>query len=237
MSTDHLLQPQSKAQQFWRISKTINEMLHERGYEVPEKLIAQDFEEFKSVYFFKDNVLVNTEKDSQLENFDEKRLVNTYFPKGDSGFSQRLMVLFLREKSPNYKLIMSQVSDYKKNLNIDKNEAVDIIIVTKEEVTHATRKIIDTNQRNDFTIEVFLENELFVNITKHKLQPQFKKLSENEKDEICKKYRATSEQFPYIRKKDPVSRYFGLKEGDMIKITRPSETAAEYESYRVCVDD
>ena len=36
-------------------------------------------------------------------------------------------------------------------------------------------------------------------------------------------------------KNDPVARYFNFKEGDVIKITRNSQSTGEHVIYRVCI--
>ena len=80
-----------------------------------------------------------------------------------------------------------------------------------------------------------MQEELLVNITHHQLVPQHMVLSNLEKAELLKRYRAKESQLPKIQCEDPVAKYFGVQRGQVMKIIRPSETAGRYVTYRLAV--
>ena len=86
-----------------------------------------------------------------------------------------------------------------------------------------------------FKMEYFRDSELLVDITEHRLVPKHELLSEQEKKELLMRYRLKASQLPRIQCTDPVARYYGLKMGNVVKITRNSETAGRYITYRIVI--
>ncbi len=72
-------------------------------------------------------------------------------------------------------------------------------------------------------------------IVKHELVPKHELLNEKEKEEVLKKYGITLRQLPRILVTDPVVVRLNAKTGDIIRITRKSETAGETQYYRVVI--
>ncbi len=104
------------------------------------------------------------------------------------------------------------------------------ILVTQNSATPAALKLIPTAL--PAIIETFLEQDLIINITHHELVPKHILLSYEEKQALLKRYRLKESQLPRIQVTDPVSRYLGLRRGQVVKIIRRSETAGRYASYR-----
>jgi len=105
------------------------------------------------------------------------------------------------------------------------NEQVKIIIVTREKLNQAILRI-------DY-IESFILNQLVINITKHIMMPKFEVMSDEEIEILLKEFSISKNQLPKILITDPISRYFGVKSGDIFKITRSSPTTGLSVSYRL----
>lgn len=132
--------------------------------------------------------------------------------------------------------------------HLEKAEGFDlcILIVADKLTTANTKNIVsakasNTNAEGEIVrvdnLHVFELSEVLFNITKHVLVPHHHVIAdEAEINNIVKRYNIkTRHQLPIILKTDPVARYFGMKPGQLAKITRVSPSAAEYISYRCCV--
>ncbi|MBS3141503.1 DNA-directed RNA polymerase subunit H [Candidatus Woesearchaeota archaeon] len=70
-------------------------------------------------------------------------------------------------------------------------------------------------------------------ILKHKLIPKHIKISEEEGNELLKKFNVEKKQLPVILKNDPAISHLELKKGDIIKIERESPTIGKAYFYRI----
>jgi len=87
-------------------------------------------------------------------------------------------------------------------------------------------------------IFIVIENikRLQFNILNHSLVPEHTIITENELEEIMKKYNILNKNdLPDISRFDPVARVIGLRPGNVCKIVRSSKTAITTNYYRICV--
>lgn len=85
-------------------------------------------------------------------------------------------------------------------------------------------------------IHIFLMKELMYNPTKHELVPKHKKLTPTEAEQFIQEMQLKSKnQLPFIQKQDIIARWLGLVPGDIVKITRYTETSGKYYYYRCCI--
>ncbi len=72
-----------------------------------------------------------------------------------------------------------------------------------------------------------------IDITKHEFVPKHIKLTEEQSEEVLKKFNISKKQLPKILKEDPAVSRLDCKKGDVIKIIRKSPTTGESEFYRI----
>ncbi|MDG7047533.1 MAG: DNA-directed RNA polymerase subunit H [Nitrososphaerota archaeon] len=76
-----------------------------------------------------------------------------------------------------------------------------------------------------------------VDISKHVLVPKHEVINNREASKLLEEYHIEVEQLPRITTNDPMVKALNAKAGDIIKITRDSETAGVTLYYRYVVDE
>jgi len=71
----------------------------------------------------------------------------------------------------------------------------------------------------------------------HVLSPKYEILSDDQKAEVLQRYRVKPHNLPKMLVTDPAAKVLGAKLGDIIKMTRNSETAGKVVSYRLVVSE
>ena len=98
-----------------------------------------------------------------------------------------------------------------------------------------TETINNFQQKQKKFIQIFNIESLMFNITQHILVPHHEIMNRTETANIMSKYNIQNTlQLPLILQSDPVAKFIGARRGDIVKITKPSETAGEYVNYRLC---
>ncbi len=72
-------------------------------------------------------------------------------------------------------------------------------------------------------------------VMEHELVPDHEIISEEEAEEVLEEYDIEAVQLPKLDKKDPVAKAIDAEPGDVVKITRESETAGKSVAYRYVI--
>lgn len=144
--------------------------------------------------------------------------------------NEKIMIYFVIDPKVSVKKV-KQIKDIIQN---SEDVYKCLILVYQVAITTFAKQFITTDVKNLY-VQAFSVKELSFNITRHKLVPKFEILSDQEKMDIITRYRTSSKHFPVMLSSDPISRYYGLTTGNMVRITRKSPTAGLHVYYRVVI--
>ncbi|KAF8968016.1 RNA polymerase [Flammula alnicola] len=197
----------------WKVNRTIHELVKDRGFLVADEEINMDLQRFRDLYANNSGVV------------DRNQL--NFYTNSRANPSDQIFIFFSEERSVG-------VRSMRKFLGILEEKSIQRgIIVFPGNMTPSARKVIIA-MASEYRLEEFSEADLLVNIVHHTLVPRHEVLTTEEKKMLLEKYRLKETQLPRIQLADPVARYYGLRRGQVVKITRPSETSGRYASYRIC---
>jgi len=194
----------------FRVWKTLNQMMTDRGY-----IVEEDFSKI-------------TYQEWLQKNNNKATLNGIYYKKSEINPEEVLRLYF--EYIGESKLSAKEISIFFSKMKDAKADS-GIIVISGQLTSQAKQKMIDINY--ELQVECFNISELMVNITEHSYVPKHILLTKEEKKMLLKRYKIKEHQLPKILTTDPVAKYLGLKKGDVVKIIRDSETAGKYVTYRI----
>ena len=108
-----------------------------------------------------------------------------------------------------------------------------IIIVTEKPATFNIRSV-QTNY--GMNAEIFALAELQFNVSRHHLVPKHAKMTDVEVKSLMETYMLPSKScLPSISVADPMAKYLGIRIGEVVRISRPSQSSGATFFYRHCI--
>lgn len=140
--------------------------------------------------------------------------------------NQRVMFCFLSD----LKNIVGNAIKLREKYLLESADTLILIVLNSE---RPEKRALDINVNNT---EVFWFKELCFCITEHELVPRHTLLDENQKYELKRQLSLKNfSQIPTVLKNDPISKWFGAKEGDLFHILRESPNVGYHNFYRLVV--
>lgn len=161
------------------------------------------------------------------------------------------VIIALNQESK--KTVIDKLKTTKKKTNKTDDEEIDVFkefvlehkkytnyIIVFEELTTADNKLLvafdKTLNKIDGLLSVFMFSDLHFNPTKHHLVDKHTKLTKEEIKDLMTHYNIKSKtQLPIILKSDPISKWLGIRPGDIVKIDRYNPNSGLTYYYRACV--
>jgi DNA-directed RNA polymerase I, II, and III subunit RPABC1 len=129
-------------------------------------------------------------------------------------------------KQPVIKFNVDRIKEY---INIlHKMNMNHCIVIYTDSVTSMTKKLVLNSV--DIKIELFTQDELQYNVTKHRLVPEHIRLSTDESKLFIEKFGL---KHPVILITDPIARFFAYNRSDVIKIIRSTGGGGRFVTYRI----
>ncbi|KAH7119001.1 DNA-directed RNA polymerases I [Dendryphion nanum] len=218
----------------WRVYRTTRQMCYDRGYQITEEECNIPLEDFARKCRREDGEPDRTPLNFSLQPSEEMLRKYAAAPTAKNPEPAPQIGTIWIEFNSDENVGLKQLREYITHLS--QGSYYSGIMVTLKPMTGMALRLLRSAATIEGGIpggvEVFVEQDLLVNITKHELVPKHVLLSREEKEQLLQRYRLKETQLPRIQVTDPVARYLGLRRGQVVKIIRKSETAGRYASYR-----
>jgi len=189
----------------FNIKKNQLKMVERRGYNIERErsLLSLTLKDFMDAY-----IPFAKKKKKTL------REVLTQVYENDDG--DRLVVYFADIPDKSSKMGVDAMTDVIHELDNKKTKSG--IVITPKNLSPSAKKQIE--RLVNYTIQIFLESEMGYDPIEHYLTPEHIALSKEEQRDFLTKNDISIDQLPIMLDTDMISRYYGYRAGQVIKINR-----------------
>ena len=152
------------------------------------------------------------------------------------GPSNKILVKYVLSEKLRGKNVEKQLDTQYEGLLEDNDTC---IIITKDLVNYKgtleeyVNRVFLTKKRY---VQVLWLNRLLFDITQHELTPNYRILSNEEKQGVLDRFHLTDHNMPNVLVTDPLACFYGVKAGEVVEITKPSESNGYNTDYRLCIN-
>jgi DNA-directed RNA polymerase subunit H (RpoH/RPB5) len=156
--------------------------------------------------------------------------------KADNGKVKCRVDFVPRMKNRLAGIISNYIQDEEEKPDAIDSDTTELIFLTTDPIVDAFHSLAFKCFATNLRVSFFQIDTLVNNPLDHMLVPKHEKVPTDQHAELMKRLRVNSKtMLPLIRfHEDIIGRIMSLVPGDIVKITRPSPSAGEYVSYRVC---
>ena len=179
-----------------------------------------------------DNVLKMLENRGKIDPKNHKKNFNNLI---NQIKDELMFVLETKDFKVGIRIIKYKVSSLTRIDGINEllgDDTFDLKLVIFKEMNQKTFKQIIAFKNS----QAFWEHELMINIIENNYVPQHQVLTDEERIDFVKSYQITRDKLPKLYLYDPISRYYNMKIGDVVRIYRPSPNSGVAITYRVVID-
>ncbi|XWS24520.1 hypothetical protein CRYUN_Cryun28dG0109900 [Craigia yunnanensis] len=205
---------EEQATRLFLVRRTVMKMLKYRDYHVEDSDSNMTMSKFHETFKFDEDYFKRSDLVFKTTKVDDP--------------SDQIFVFFPDAEKLNDKVIKPLVK------LMENEKVLRAIVVAKQGSTVRLKNF--KGQVEEFYVEIFQEKELLVDIGEHFLVPKHQVLTDEAKTSFLRNYSINELQLPRIQLSDPMARYCGAKLGQIVKISRLSETVdGEYVTFRFVV--
>lgn len=220
--------------QLFKLKKNQIFMLRDRGYTIDEnetRLLAATVDEFLRYY-----EEVARARQLKVDNTGERQRAYDHIYQALSHFYQHadgsILLVYYARPTKSKQLDVEEIKQF--TMEVNTRGVPSAMLISRQQLSSKAKD--EFSKITIRQLRLFLDEELFYNLTEHYLVPKHRVLSDDEAKDFLTSNRLRTNQLPILKWDDPVSKWYGFIPGQIVEVLRENLAAEtlvdEYRSYR-----